>query len=39
MVGMRVECKLMKDLTWGDDVTEIQVVLKQMIEEEYHDED
>lgn len=39
MVRMRVECTLTKDALWGDDITEIKVVLKEMIEEEYHDED
>ena len=39
MVNMRVECKLTKDTLWGDEVTEIKVVLKEMMEEEYIDED
>ena len=39
MVQMRVECTLTKDALWGDDVTEIKVVLKEMMEEEYIDED
>lgn len=39
MVQMRVECTLTKDALWGDDVTEIRVVLKEMMEEEYIDED
>ena len=34
MVQMRVECTLTKDTLWGDEVTEIRVVLKEMIEEE-----
>ena len=36
---MRVECALTKDTLWGDEVTEIKVTLKEMIEEEYVDED
>ena len=39
MVQMRVECALTKDTLWGDEVTEIKVTLKEMIEEEYVDED
>ena len=39
MVQMRVECTLTKDTLWGDDVTELKVVLKEMMEEEYVDED
>ena len=39
MVQMRVECTLTKDTLWGDDVTEIKVVLKEMMEEEYQDDD
>ena len=39
MVQMRVECTLNKDTLWGDDFTEIKVVLKEMIDEEYIDED
>ena len=39
MVQMRVECSLTKDALWGDEVTEIRVVLKEMMEEEYIDED
>jgi len=39
MVQMRVECTLTKDTLWGDEVTEIRVVLKEMMEEEYIDED
>ena len=39
MVRMRVECTLARDALWGDEVTEIRVVLKEMIEEEYIDED
>lgn len=39
MVQMRVECTLTKDALWGDEVTEIRVVLKEMMEEEYIDED
>ena len=30
---------LVKDVLWGDEVTEIRVVLKEMLEEEYHDDD
>ena len=36
---MRVECTLTKDTLWGDEVTEIRVVLKEMMEEQYEDED
>ena len=39
MVQMRVECTLTKDALWGDEVTEIRIVLKEMMEEEYIDED
>lgn len=39
MVQMRVECTLVKDVLWGDDVTEIHVVLKERLQEEYHDDD
>ena len=39
MVRMRVECTLTKDALWGDEMTEIRIVLKEMIEEEYVDED
>ena len=39
MVQMRVECTLTKDALWGDEVTEIRVVLKELMEEEYVDED
>lgn len=39
MVNMRVEASITKDTLWGDDVTEIKVVLKEMMEEEYIDED
>jgi len=39
MVQMRVECSLSKDALWGDEVTEIRVVLKEMMEEEYIDDD
>ncbi|KOO32201.1 trafficking protein particle complex subunit 3 [Chrysochromulina tobinii] len=39
MVQMRVECSLTKDALWGDEVTEIRVVLKEMMEEEYVDDD
>ena len=38
-VQMRVEATLTKDALWGDEVTEIRVVLKEMLEEEYRDED
>jgi len=30
---------LVKDVLWGDEVTEIRVVLKEMLEEEYHDDE
>jgi hypothetical protein len=36
---MRVECTLTKDTLWGDEVTEVRVVLKEMMEEEYNDDD
>ena len=39
MVQMRVECTLTKDALWGDEVTEIKVVLKEMMEEEYIDDE
>jgi len=39
MVQMRVECTLTKDTLWGDEVTEVRVVLKEMMEEEYNDDD
>lgn len=38
-VNMRVTCAITKDTLWGDEVTEVKVVLKEMIEEEYIDED
>lgn len=34
MLQMRVECELTKDAAWGDDVTEIRVTLKEMMQEE-----
>ena len=39
MVQMRVECTLTKDALWGDEVTEMRVVLKEMMEEEYIDDE
>lgn len=39
MVGMRVETKLLKDTLWGDEHTEISVALKEIILEQYHDDD
>eukprot|EP00326_Haptolina_ericina_P021648 CAMPEP_0181201502 /NCGR_PEP_ID=MMETSP1096-20121128/18342_1 /TAXON_ID=156174 ORGANISM="Chrysochromulina ericina, Strain CCMP281" /NCGR_SAMPLE_ID=MMETSP1096 /ASSEMBLY_ACC=CAM_ASM_000453 /LENGTH=182 /DNA_ID=CAMNT_0023291951 /DNA_START=23 /DNA_END=571 /DNA_ORIENTATION=+ len=39
MVQMRVECTLTKDALWGDDVTELRVVLKEIMDEAYHDDD
>ena len=39
MVQMRVECTLIKDALWGDDSTEIRVILKELMDEEYVDED
>ncbi|KAJ1617525.1 NO signaling/Golgi transport ligand-binding domain-containing protein [Pavlovales sp. CCMP2436] len=39
MVGMRVETKLLKDSLWGDEHTEISVSLKEIIHEQYHDDD
>lgn len=39
MVQMRVECSLVRDVLWGDDATEIRVVLKEILEEQYHDDD
>ena len=39
MVQMRVECTLTKDALWGDDVTELRVVLKELMDETYIDDD
>lgn len=39
MVGMRVETKLLKDTLWGDEHTEISVCLKEVIHEQYHDDE
>jgi len=39
MVQMRVECTLTKDALWGDDVTELRVVLKELMDETYVDDD
>ena len=39
MVQMRVECTLTKDTLWGHEVMEIHVVLKEMMAEEYQDDD
>ena len=39
MVQMRVECTLTKDTLWGHEVVEIHVVLKEMLAEEYQDDD
>jgi hypothetical protein len=39
MVGMRVETKLLKDTLWGDEHTEISVVLKEIIQEQYRDDE
>ena len=39
MVQMRVECTLTKDTLWGHEVMEIHVVLKEMLAEEYQDDD
>ena len=39
MVQMRVECTLTKDQLWGHELMEIHVVLKEMLEEEYQDDD
>lgn len=39
LLQMRVECTLTKDTLWGDEVTEIRIVLKEMMEEQYEDED
>jgi len=39
MVQMRVECTLTKDALWGDDVTELRVVLKELMDEEYKDDE
>ena len=36
---MRVETKLLKDTLWGDEHTEISVALKEIILEQYHDDD
>ena len=37
MLQMRVACTLTKDVLWGDETTEIKVVLKEILDEEYHD--
>ena len=39
MVQMRVEATLTKDALWGDEVTEIRIVLKEMLSEEYIDDE
>ena len=39
MVQMKVECTLTKDTLWGDEVTELRVVLKEIMTEEYNDDD
>eukprot|EP00307_Rebecca_sp_RCC1486_P012522 CAMPEP_0119429872 /NCGR_PEP_ID=MMETSP1335-20130426/43021_1 /TAXON_ID=259385 /ORGANISM="Chrysoculter rhomboideus, Strain RCC1486" /LENGTH=173 /DNA_ID=CAMNT_0007455611 /DNA_START=27 /DNA_END=548 /DNA_ORIENTATION=+ len=39
MVGMRVSCRLVKDTLWGDEHTEISVVLKEVIAEHYQDDE
>ena len=39
MVQMRVECTLTKDTLWGHEVMEILIVLKEMLSEEYQDDD
>ena len=39
MLQMRVEVTLAKDALWGDDVTEIKLVLKELMEEEYVDDE
>jgi len=39
MVQMRVECTLTKDALWGDEVTELRIVLKEIMDEAYHDDD
>ena len=36
---MRVQCTITKDTLWGDEVTELRVVLKEMMEEEYIDDE
>ena len=36
---MRVEVSITKDTLWGDETTELRVVLKEMMEEEYIDDD
>ena len=36
---MRVQCTITKDTLWGDETTELRVVLKEMMEEEYIDDD
>jgi len=39
MVQMRVECSLLRDTLWGDEVTEIRVLLKERLVEEFVDDD
>ena len=39
MLQMRVVCTLTKDVLWGDETTEIKVVLKEILDEEYHDDE
>ena len=34
MLQMRVECELVRDAVWGDEVTEIRVSLREMLQEE-----
>ena len=39
MVRYRVACSLTRDMLWGDELTEIRVELKEVVEEEYHDDE
>ena len=39
MVQMKVVCTLSKDVLWGDELTEIHVLLKERLQEEYVDDD
>jgi len=36
---MRVECSLLRDTLWGDEMTEIRVLLKERLVEEFVDDD
>lgn len=39
MVGMKVEASIVTDVLRGDDSTVISVVLKEVVEEQYHDDE